>query len=144
MRAATPHSLLYTFLLVAPYVVDAALGQEQQLFAHAEVMEHVKAQMMASIRQSWEQGTAASALLEFDSPKYSLWGSDPFGAPDGRGDPLPMPALQLALSAVVRQGSQGRLSQSNSDGAALDGAASGHAVLVGSTRFDSSSLDIWD
>lgn len=42
--------------------------------------------------------------------------------------------LQLALSAVVRQTSDGRLSQQINDaldGAALDGASAGSAVLIG-------------
>lgn len=83
-------------------------------------------------RCSWEQGVAAGALVELDSPQFSLFGNSPFGG-NGTTD-LPRSALQFAYSAVVRQGPDGRLSQEigdGLDGAALDGASAGYAVLLG-------------
>ncbi|KZT53077.1 Six-hairpin glycosidase [Calocera cornea HHB12733] len=108
-----------------------------QQYASAEAM--IRGAMLGSIRTSWEQGTASHGLLEFDSPQFSLFGGSSF-------PPLPAPlsfdlsqypvsTLQLALSAVTRQAADGRLSQvigDALDGAALDGASAGSAVLLGS------------
>jgi hypothetical protein len=86
------------------------------------------------LRFSWEQGTAAGAALEFDDPEYSVFGSSPFVC-DVK---FPLSTLQLAYSAAVRQSSDGRLSQEIGDaldGAALDGASAGSAVLLGKDQF---------
>ncbi|EIN09922.1 hypothetical protein PUNSTDRAFT_66094 [Punctularia strigosozonata HHB-11173 SS5] len=86
--------------------------------------------MLGSIRTSWEQGTALSAVLEYSNPEYSLFGSTPFGRSG-----IPVDALQFAISAVARQTADGRLSQNvgdATDGAALDGASAGSGVLLGS------------
>ena len=90
----------------------------------------IKGAMLGSIRTSWEQGTAAGGILEIDNPEYSVFGYSPF-ASTGK---LPVGALRLALSAAVRQASDGRLSQvinDGLDGAALDGASSGSVVQLG-------------
>lgn len=79
---------------------------------------------------SWEQGTAAGGVLEYDEPKYSVFADNPF---QNNGH-VPVAPLQFALSAVVRQASDGRLSQVIGDGldaASLDGASAGPAVLLG-------------
>jgi hypothetical protein len=89
----------------------------------------IKGAMLGSIRTSWEQGTALSAILEYSNPQFSLFGKTPFGGPG-----IPVDALQLAISAVARQTSDGRLSQNvgdAQDGAALDGASAGSGVLLG-------------
>ncbi|EJD55467.1 hypothetical protein AURDEDRAFT_109784 [Auricularia subglabra TFB-10046 SS5] len=119
---AAPSFVLLTLL---------SFARGAELYEHTDLMERVKDQMLGAARESWEQGTAALALLEWDTPMYSLWGSQPFGPPGGRADPLPDSTLRLAVSAVAHQGSQGRLAQSNGDGAALDGASNGRAVLLG-------------
>jgi hypothetical protein len=83
---------------------------------------------------SWEQGTAAGGILEFDDPEYSVFGPSPFVS-NGQ---FPLSTLQLAYSAAVRQTSDGRLSQEIGDaldGAALDGASAGSAVLLGKYLF---------
>ena len=83
---------------------------------------------------SWEQGTAAGGIVEFDNPEYSVFGCSPF-ASDGS---FPLSTLQLAFSAAVRQTADGRLSQEigdAEDGAALDGASAGSAVLLGKCHF---------
>ncbi|TFK50500.1 Six-hairpin glycosidase [Heliocybe sulcata] len=96
--------------------------------------------MQASIRTSWEQGTAAGAILELENPEYSVFAARPFEY-DGV---MPVSALQFAMSAVVRQTADGRLSQDINDaedGAALDGASAGSAVLLGSfTRTDNETF----
>ncbi|KAG2086547.1 uncharacterized protein F5147DRAFT_748606 [Suillus discolor] len=99
--------------------------------------------MLASIRTrfSWEQGTAAGAILEFNNPEYSVFGSSPFVS-DGN---FPLSTLQLAYSAAVRQSPDGRLSQEIGDAldaAALDGASAGSAVLLGSLT-DPSRYNYW-
>ena len=66
---------------------------------------------------SWEQGTAAGAILELDDSEYSVFADSPF---KNKGQ-IPVSTLHLALSAAVRQTSDGRLSQQIND--ALDGAA---------------------
>ena len=79
---------------------------------------------------SWEQGTAAAAILENADPEYSVFASSPFKYKCV----LPVQTLRLALSAAVRQTSDGRLSQNINDaldGAALDGASAGSVVLLG-------------
>lgn len=69
---------------------------------------------------SWEQGTALGAIIETDDPQYSIFASSPFS----NHGTTPTSSLRLAISAVVRQTSDGRLSQNINDGhdmAALDG-----------------------
>ena len=81
---------------------------------------------------SWEQGTAAAGVLEIDYPQYSVFADSPF-TDNGM---LPAEPLLFALSAAVRQGPLGQLSQEINDaedGAALDGASAGPYVLLGAT-----------
>jgi len=95
------------------------------------VIPNVKSAMLGSIRTSWEQGTAAGGILEYDNPEYSVFGRSPFTFNGNE----PISTLQLAYSAAVRQAADGRLSQDigdGLDGAALDGASAGSAVLMGS------------
>ncbi|KAG1732409.1 uncharacterized protein EDB91DRAFT_1238757 [Suillus paluster] len=90
---------------------------------------------------SCEQGTAAGGMLEFDDPEYSVSGFFPFVS----DEQFPLSSLQLTYGAAVRQSSDGRLSQQigdAQDGAALDGASAGFAVLLGSFT-DSSRHDYW-
>ncbi|KAG9101357.1 hypothetical protein FRC06_003120, partial [Ceratobasidium sp. 370] len=107
----------------------------------AQKIEMAKSAMLASIRTSWEQGTASDAIAELDYPEYSVYGFDdsvkpysyPCPASARKRDPLFV--VQFGLSAAVRQSPDGRLSQQINDGldgAALDGASSGLAVLIGS------------
>ncbi|KAG6334806.1 hypothetical protein ID866_4278 [Astraeus odoratus] len=103
--------------------------------------DFIRSAMLASIRTSWEQGTAAGGILEWNDPEYSVFGPSPF-VPH---DQFPVNTLQLALSAAVRQTSDGRLSQNINDGldgAALDGASAGSAVLLGSFT-DPSRASYW-
>ncbi|KAG1716079.1 hypothetical protein ID866_1105 [Astraeus odoratus] len=116
---------------------DASLFQQYQNNA-----EPIRSAMLGSIRTSWEQGTAAGAILEWNDPEYSVFGSNPFVS-NGQ---FPQDTLQLALSAAVRQTSDGRLSQNINDaldGAALDGASAGSAVLLG-TFTDEGRADYWE
>ncbi|KAG2049091.1 Six-hairpin glycosidase [Suillus hirtellus] len=120
----------------AAHSSDASLYQSKLWVAG-----NIRSAMLASIRTSWEQGTAAAAVLEFDDPEYSVFGSSPFVC-DGT---FPLATLQLAYSAAVRQSPDGRLSQEVGDaldGAALDGASAGSAVLLGSLT-DPSRYNYW-
>lgn len=69
------------------------------------------------LSKSWEQGTAAGAILETDDSEYAVFADNPF---QNKGQ-IPVSTLHLALSAAVRQTVDGRLSQQIND--ALDGAA---------------------
>lgn len=127
---------------------------------HSSIVESLKSAMLASIRTrwdlgsanllwiytkfigSWEQGTAAHGVLETENNEYSVFSPSPF-QPHGP----PTPALQLALSAVVRQTADGRLSQQINDAedaAALDGASSGSAVLLGSFAPNPRGPSYWE
>jgi len=111
----------------------------QTVFSSPSVND-IKGAMLASIRTSWEQGTAAGAIIETDDSDYSVFADNPF-----KQHGFPASALRLALSAAVRQTSDGRLSQDINDaldGAALDGASSGSAVLLG-TYTDPSRKAFW-
>ncbi|OAX34431.1 hypothetical protein K503DRAFT_803603 [Rhizopogon vinicolor AM-OR11-026] len=130
---------IWSFLCFGAY---AAGSSEASLYqSKLGVANMIRSAMLASIRTSWEQGTAAAGILEFDDPEYSVFGSCPFVS----DEKFPLSTLQLAYSAVVRQSSDGRLSQEIDDaldGAALDGASAGSAVLLGSFT-DSSRHDYW-
>ncbi|KIJ36672.1 hypothetical protein M422DRAFT_61143 [Sphaerobolus stellatus SS14] len=92
------------------------------------------------MRSSWEQGTAAVAITDVDDPEYSVFASSPF-----TNQGFPASTLRLAMSASVRQTSDGRLSQQINDaldGAALDGASAGSAVMLGSLT-DSARKSFW-
>jgi len=118
-------SLLFIWSVSAAPTGDIALYKQ-----HEWVIDSIRGAMMASIRTSWEQGTASAGILQLDYPDYSVFGNSPFQA-DGR---VPISVLQYAVSAVVRQTADGRLSQQINDaldGAALDGASSGSVVLLG-------------
>ncbi|KAG9073561.1 hypothetical protein FS749_014994 [Ceratobasidium sp. UAMH 11750] len=107
----------------------------------AQKIEMAKTAMLASIRTSWEQGTGSDAIAELDYPEYSVYGFDDSMKPYSYPCPAsarkrdPRFVIQFGLSAAVRQSPDGRLSQQindGQDGAALDGASSGLAVLIGS------------
>lgn len=116
------------------------------VFLFANTAEVIRTAMLGSIRTryirrdtphlcltlslSWEQGTAAGAILEWNDPAYSVFARKPFVS----HDEFPRDTLQLAYSAAVRQTADGRLSQNINDaldGAALDGASAGSVVLMG-------------
>ncbi|KAH7098847.1 Six-hairpin glycosidase [Auriculariales sp. MPI-PUGE-AT-0066] len=128
MRAFPAATLL---LAVAQASASAALNAEQETFdSHISKIERMRGVAEASIRTSWEQGTASQAVLEWDYKDYTIFGRSPFKT-TGQ---LPVKALQYALSAVTRQSADGRLSQQINDaldGAALDGASSAPAVILG-------------
>ena len=96
---------------------------------------------------SWEQGTAANGILEIDDEGYSVFARSPFAS---HGQPTS--TLQLALSAVVRQTSDGRLSENYDininakpkDGSALDGASAGPAVLLGTFAPNPREQSYWE
>ncbi|KAL4073185.1 hypothetical protein V8B97DRAFT_1952782 [Scleroderma yunnanense] len=107
-----------------------------------DTAEAIRSAMLGSIRTSWEQGTAAGAIVEWNDPEYSVFGAFPF-VYNGL---FPRDTLQLAYSAAVRQTPDGRLSQNINDaqdGAALDGASAGSVVLMGSFT-DPSRKSYWE
>jgi len=110
---------------------------------HSRLIKNVKSAMLASIRTSWEQGTASQGVLETDNPEYSVFGASPFRSHGS----TPTSTLQLALSAVVRQTKDGRLSQQINDAedaAALDGASAGSTVLLGSFTRNPRGSQYWE
>ncbi|KAH7100249.1 Six-hairpin glycosidase [Auriculariales sp. MPI-PUGE-AT-0066] len=128
---ALPTSLLLLLAGVRAQTDDAALFNRSY-----SLIVLARSAMLGSIRASWEQGVAASAILEFDYPDYSLFGSNPFSRDSNSpaNAVLPQTVLQLAASAITRQGRDGRLAQAvgdGNDGSALDGASCGPSVLLG-------------
>ncbi|KAH7885496.1 hypothetical protein F5I97DRAFT_1956827 [Phlebopus sp. FC_14] len=146
MRFSTPNkvatclacSLFFARSLAAPDPSDVSKYNQTKGTA-----DFIKSAMLGSIRTSWEQGTAAGGILEWDDSEYSVFGSSPFTS-NGQ---FPVDTLQLAYSAAVRKTPDGRLSQNIGDaldGAALDGASAGSAVLLGSfADTDSSRSSYW-
>ncbi|KZT25813.1 Six-hairpin glycosidase [Neolentinus lepideus HHB14362 ss-1] len=129
-----------TLLLAATCLTNAGARPIRRWPSYTNLVEEIKTAMQASIRTSWEQGTAAGAIIEVDNPEYSVFAHKPFEY-DGI---MPISVLQFAMSAAVRQTADGRLSQNINDaedGAALDGASAGSAVLLGSfTHTDNESF----
>ncbi|EJD42739.1 Six-hairpin glycosidase [Auricularia subglabra TFB-10046 SS5] len=122
-----------TLILLAALQSAAAVGEDVLYNRTLPLAQLVRSAMLGNIRASWEQGVSASALLEFDYPRFSLFGPRPFQQDLSSPMVLPQSVLQLAASAVTRQGTDGRLSQQFGDGndaGALDGAAAGPAVLL--------------
>ncbi|KAL5512744.1 hypothetical protein ACEPAG_3010 [Sanghuangporus baumii] len=123
-------------------LADLSVSGQAALFkSKAGLGEKIKGAMLASIRTSWEQGTAGSGILEIDEPEYSVFADSPFT----HNGYLPVGTLRIALSAAVRQTPDGRLSQQINDAldqAALDGASSGSHVLLGSFT-EPSRADYW-
>nr|GAT47980.1 predicted protein [Mycena chlorophos] len=80
---------------------------------------------------SWEFGTATEALLELDTPKYSVFGPSPFPVPTL--DPSTVPALAYAQAKIVI--GTGANGLSNGDGAVGDPASLGvGAIMLGKTN----------
>ncbi|KAL5482865.1 hypothetical protein ACEPAI_9460 [Sanghuangporus weigelae] len=140
--------VILCFALVANVVAslnsraDLSVSGQAALFrSKAGLAEKIKGAMLASIRTSWEQGTAGSGILEIDEPEYSVFADSPFT----HNGYLPVGTLRIALSSAVRQTPDGRLSQQINDAldqAALDGASSGSHVLLASFT-EPSRADYW-
>ncbi|KAI5837389.1 Six-hairpin glycosidase-like protein [Morchella snyderi] len=91
-------------------------------------VEKVKQQAVALATHSWEYGTAAEALLEFDNPEISVFGSSPFPVPSP--PPADVSALAYAKQHIYLNSSV----LIPADGAVGDSAALGaFAVLIGQT-----------
>ncbi|KAF9240271.1 Six-hairpin glycosidase-like protein [Melanogaster broomeanus] len=143
MRASSHHKLAALSLICAKLFGVVSADTSSLYNQNAGKADNIRSAMLASIRTSWEQGTAAGGILEWNDSEYSVFGSSPF-ASNGK---FPLDTLQLAYSAAVRQTSDGRLSQNIGDaldGAALDGASAGSAVLLGSfADTDTSRSSYW-
>ncbi|KAK7989918.1 hypothetical protein PG989_010233 [Apiospora arundinis] len=97
----------------------------------AELINSVIAQGHRLATHSWEYGTFSEALLEWHTPQYSVFGSDPF--PNGK-----VPVLQVgdvqALSYAKPYIWTNQSTLVNGDGAAGDPASLGvPAILIGQT-----------
>ncbi|KIM65856.1 hypothetical protein SCLCIDRAFT_1211856 [Scleroderma citrinum Foug A] len=130
--------------LVAVLLSTRGLGcPDTSLFQGSiDTSEAIRSAMLGSIRMSWEQGTAAAAILEWNNPEYSVFWPYPFVS----NRIFPRDTLQLAYSSAVRQTPDGRLSQDINDAlddAALDGASAGSVVLMG-TFADPSRENYWE
>ncbi|EJD51821.1 Six-hairpin glycosidase [Auricularia subglabra TFB-10046 SS5] len=127
MRAAASLS----FLSLVSFASAAAVSAELKLFNDkTSKLKLLRGVFEGSIRTSWEQGTASQAVLEWDYPEYTVFGRSPFKS-TGK---LPTSVLHYAISAVVRQSADGRLSQminDGKDGASLDGASAAPSVVLG-------------
>ncbi|KZV96032.1 hypothetical protein EXIGLDRAFT_609788 [Exidia glandulosa HHB12029] len=123
--------LSLSFLSLLSVAAAAPSSSDKKLFNSALTkIQNLRGAFEGSIRTSWEQGTASQAILEWDYPEYTVFGSSPFKS-SGR---LPVSALNYAISAIVRQSDDGRLSQlinDGLDGASLDGASSAPTVVLG-------------
>ncbi|CAL1701771.1 unnamed protein product [Somion occarium] len=120
---------LFAFLLyslVFPFVNSQALTNDQ--------IDQVKTRLAEGARQSWELGTRAQALIEYDVPFYSVLNDTSLPPPqDG-------PAGQLSEVFSIVQDVVGNRSRSNDDiqgpqpfmqdGSAADPASLGVAVLL--------------
>ncbi|TIA86445.1 hypothetical protein E3P99_03674 [Wallemia hederae] len=150
--------MMKSVLVCAALAVSAAAAPVKRTYSsqHDFDWEHdvlggrVRDALLSTQRASWEQGTAAEALLEFDygrlsvfNPNYlnEIYGSSKALEWDGNrnykfGDEdIPVHTLSIAWDAVVRQNSDGRLGVKlggDIDGSASDPSSMGTAVYLAS------------
>lgn len=111
---------------------------------NASLVDTARMGLLSSQRASWEQGTAQSALLEYDAGSWSVFagghgngppyrpGFQPSETPDG----VPLAVLSMAYHSATAQDGMGKLGMSitgdenMTDGSALDSASCGDGVLL--------------
>lgn len=105
--------------------------------ASPDLMNSIIDQATRLATHSWEYGTLAQALLEWNSPEISVFGADPF--PDGQIPSVSVddtPSLSYAISHISTDGD----TLVNGDGSAGDPASLGvPAIMIGQT--DQAYLD---
>ena len=109
MRGAKMRQLPSLFLIISILFAGCckkcpSAGKDERV----DRVEKVKSAMLAMQRYSWEQGTAAQALLEMDETQL---------------------VIQFAKEAVLRQSPDGRLANMGNDLGVTDPASVGEAVL---------------
>ncbi|KAI0075033.1 hypothetical protein K474DRAFT_1685519 [Panus rudis PR-1116 ss-1] len=134
MQAAVPSTLrsrlLLSFLLV--FLRLCLLVSSQELTD--DQITQVKARLAEGAKQSWELGTRAEALIEYDTPPYSVLNDTslppPLSSPPGSLDEV----FDIVKSIVAnRSKSNGNIQGPQplmQDGAAADPASNGVAVLL--------------
>lgn len=137
-RPATSLLLLLLSTLAFPSVHAQALTEEQ--------INQVKARLAEGAKQSWELGTRAQALIEYDTPTYSVL-NDSSLPPSQSNPPDSLSEVFTIVKEVV-----GNRSRSNGflqgpqpliqDGSAADPASVGFAVLLANWTGRSSSDEL--
>lgn len=145
--AASVGALLLTGHADASRMARRDEGSPNNTFVETAILS-----FMSSQRASWEQGVAASTMLETYNAKWSVFARNPpFGraTEDQREDAgnLSPVMYSMASSAMLTQDGLGRLcsrvtgDESTATGSSLDSASCGEAVLLAayaSGQFDSS------
>ncbi|KAN0066336.1 hypothetical protein ACQY0O_000430 [Thecaphora frezii] len=143
-KAATAALALVALLGVAggPSSVVRAADVRKRSGNNSTLTELARMGMLAGQRASWEQGVAQSALLELDSPSWTVFTSNKGGPPykpsNVRNDAVEIPTtvLSMAYHSAARQDRLGRLAfritgdENITTGSALDGASPGEHVLL--------------
>lgn len=97
-----PHLTLTMFSVISlPLVLVSALSVSALTYGSKPInygydVEKVKQQAVALATHSWEYGTAAEALLEFENPEISVFGSSPFPIPS-------IPPADVSALAYAKQ-----------------------------------------
>ncbi|EOQ99196.1 hypothetical protein E3P92_02727 [Wallemia ichthyophaga] len=153
-----------SYMVISKVLVSAALAVctlavplERRMYSskHAYDWDHdavggrARDALLSTQRASWEQGTAAEALLEFDYDRLSVFNPNYLNEIQGSAEALkwdgkrqfsfseeiPVHALSIAWDAVNRQHEDGRLGVELGgpvDGSASDPASMGPAVYLAS------------
>lgn len=111
---------------------------------NSSLVETAKMSIMTSQRASWEQGTAATAWMEYDAGGWTVFAGAGTGPPYRPGHirhnvpGVPMAVLSMAYHSVSSQDRFGKLAstitgdENATDGSSLDSASAGESVLLAS------------
>ncbi|WFD33976.1 hypothetical protein MCUN1_000804 [Malassezia cuniculi] len=134
------------FLAIAGVEASSFERRDVNAVMDSGLLENAIASLLAAQRSSWEQGVAQSALLEALYPKWSVFSAG-YGSiyPDRSKidtNTIPKRVLTMAYHSVAAQDPSGRLctlltgDEQLYNGAALDSASCGDAVLLASWIYE--------